>query len=224
MAFGRIMRVATTKGLQLELAPLAREDMPDYVKDGGLQLHSVTRYLNAQPAPTLQDEQEWFDRTRKAADTVAWGIYALDDDVRTLVGGTTLFSIEQGVIRQATSGIVIFRPDYWGQGVASAAHLARTLYAFEQLGLHRIRSAVIDGNAASLRALQRVGYEPVYVERNSVFVDGRLHHQTNLELLNPSEPFWSVWWGSDKPTEAALATRQRTLTALDEARRRVTLP
>lgn len=223
MAFGHMMRVTTDSGLQLELAPLRLEDMQYYIADGGMQAHSVTRYLNSLPAQTQKDEEEWFERTRTSKTVLAWGIYDITDGDKVIIGGTTLMDIESGVIRQATSGILIFRKDYWGKGVATAAHLARTRYAFEQMGLHRIRSAVIHGNDASYRALHRIGYETVYVERNTVFVDGQLRHQQNLELLNPENPFWSTWWGNDTPTARARAARQRTRDALATAQHRVTM-
>lgn len=223
MAFGRIMRV-NAGDIKLELAPLVREDMPQYVTAGGMQYHSVTQYLNQHPAPTEADEYDWFDKERADKASVTWGIYDISDDHRILIGSTSLGTIEGTIIRQATSGILIFRKDYWGKGIASAAHLARTKYAFEQLGLHRIKSAVIIGNDASYKALHRVGYEQVYVERNTVFVNGKLRHQRNLELLNPNNPFWSTWWGTDKPTDKARAARQRTRDALEKASNLVTLP
>ena len=126
-------------------------------------------------------------------------------------------------VHTATSGIIIVDKNYWGKGVASASHHARTWYAFENLGLHCIKSAVVQGNIASLRALQRCGYTHLYTQRNDVFINGKLHHTDHLECLNPIDWAWNQWWGSDQPSPEHIAARQRSLAALEWARERVVL-
>lgn len=199
MAFGPIMRFKAG-GISIELAPLTRESMSEFVScehGGGMQRFSVTRYLGRRLAPVLEDEYEWFDKTRKSSDIV-WGIWLVENDRRTLIGCSGLHGIGEdghvGFIRQATSGSMIFRPEYWGQGIASAAHKARTWYAFQHLGLHRIKSAAIKGNAGSSKALARSGYIYVYTERNELFMDGKLQHLDSFECLNPLDLFWRQWW------------------------------
>lgn len=222
MSFGHIMRFPAGE-LTIELAPLSKSGMEAFVTDGGMQYRSVTMFLNSRMAPVVEDEMEWYDKVRTDPTTVLWGIYDISGGERVLIGSSGLHGIDGDHVRQATSGILIFRKDYWGKGIASAAHRARTLYAFEQLGLHRIKSAVVIGNEASYKALWGIGYETVCIERNTVFVDGRLRHQRNLELLNPSAAAWRLWWGSDKPTTRARKARERTLLALDQARSAVQL-
>ena len=118
---------------------------------------------------------------------------------------------------------MIFRQDYWRKGIASAIHQARTWYAFEHMGLHRVMSAVIHGNIASRKALEKSGYSLVYVERNTAFVDGGMHHQDNLAALNPRETFWMQWWQGDHPTKRCIAARERTQSAIDWAKQHVKL-
>ena len=220
MAFGPVMKLTVGK-LSIELAPLGRESMGEFV--GGMQQASVTRYLAIQAAPTLEDEVEWFDKVRTDKASLAWGIWVVDDSNRTLIGNTALTSIKRAHIHQATSGSMIFRQEYWGKGIASDIHKARTWYAFQHLGLHRVMSAVVQGNIASYRALAKSGYEPVYVERNTVFVEGGLRHQDNLECLNPLDPFWGQWWHGDRPPERSLEARRRTQAALTWAQDNVEL-
>lgn len=102
-------------------------------------------------------------------------------------------------------------------------HQARTWYAFHELGLHRIMSAVIQGNEGSLKALTRSGYNLVYIERNTVFTDGQTRHQYNLECLNPRDPFWNQWWHGEKPTAEAIEARRLTRKALAWAEANVEL-
>ena len=119
---------------------------------------------------------------------------------------------------------MISDPAYWGRGIASAIHKARTWYAFQHMGLHRIMSAVLQGNVGSRKALSRSGYELVYVERNEQFVDGKLCHLDCLECLNPLEPFWSQWWHGERPPKKLVEARRCTLDALEWAEKNVTLP
>jgi len=83
---------------------------------------------------------------------------------------------------------------------------------------------VSHGNIASRKALEKSGYNLVYVERNVQFTDGKLVHQDNLECLNPDERAWSLWWGDDQPTPEAIAARQRTIDVMKWAEENVVLP
>jgi RimJ/RimL family protein N-acetyltransferase len=222
MAFGPIMQVKAGD-LMVELAPLTKENVSEFINPG-MQQASITRYLSRRSAPVLEDEQEWFERIRKEKESLTWGIYVVRGDERILIGDTTLFDITKNHIHQATSGSMIFRQEYWGKGIASAIHKARTWYAFQHLGLHRVMSAVYHGNVASLKALQKSGYDLVYVERNTSFIDGTLRHQDNLACLNPNEPFWSQWWHGERPPKHSLEARRHTQEALEWALRNVTLP
>lgn len=226
MSFGPVMRIHVGD-LYIELAPLTKESMGDFIdpikSEHGINRHSVSQYVRYTLSRTSEQEEAYYEKISNDPTCVKWGIWVLNGSERELIGLSDLNSIEGTLVRQATSGSLIFRKEYWGKGIASAAHKARTWYAFTQLGLHRIMSAVIQGNEGSLKALTRSGYNLVYVERNTHFVNGRQHHQDNLECLNPLEPFWSTWWGTDKPSQRALKARPLVETALAWAEENVEL-
>ena len=233
MAFGPIMRFKVNT-FTIELAPMTKEAMAEFVNlahGGGLQRRSITRYMGMQHAPVAEDEVEWFDKTRAAKDSLIWGIWIIEGEgeqaTRTLIGNSALFDIDTDghshLIRQATSGSMIFRQDYWGKGIASAAHKARTWYAFKHMGLHRIKSAVIQANIGSRTALERSGYTFVYTERNEQYGDGKFHHLDCLACLNPLDLFWSQWWNTDRPTRREREARTLTRAALEWADNNVEL-
>lgn len=229
MAFGPIMRLRAGE-LSIELAPLTRDVMGEFINlshGGGMQRRTVIRYMGRQLAPTLQDEYDWFDKTRADQTNVIWGIWVVGKDERILIGTSGLNGIGKdghaGFIRQATSGSMIFRPEYWGKGIASAAHKARTWYAFQYLGLHRIKSAVLQGNLGSSKALSRSGYTFVYTERNESYGDSQLHHLDCFECLNPIDLFWRQWWHGDTPPAAARQARRLTREAMAWAEENVEL-
>ena len=228
MAFGPIMRLKAGE-LTIELAPLTKEVMGEFINlqhGGGMQRLEVRRYTSSITAPVLEDEYDWFEKTRQSKDSIVWGIWVIEDDKRILIGNTSLFSFSEGhakLILQSTSASMIFRKEYWGRGIASSIHKARTWFAFQYLGLHRVKSAVIQGNVGSLKALSRSGYSLVYVERNEQFVSGQLRHLDCLECLNPNEPFWGQWWHGDRPPRRALEARRCTQVALAWAEENVEL-
>lgn len=223
MAFGPIMRVQA-KELEIELAPLTRESMARFVEPG-LQKHSIFKFLNRNSALVVEDEYEFYDIVRKRKDSLLWGIWVVDGDARKLIGCTELLGIKttDGRIVEAESGSLIFDETYWGKHIASAAHKARTWYAFQHLGLHRIKSVVVQGNGGSLKALSRSGYTLVYVKRNGSYVDGKVRHHDHLECLNPSGPFWSQWWNGDRPPKVSVEARRLTKAVLEWAEQNVKL-
>jgi RimJ/RimL family protein N-acetyltransferase len=221
MAFGPIMQLKVGE-LTVELAPIAKSDLGEFVAPG-MQQASISRYLRRRAAPVLEDELDWFEKTRSEVSSLVWGIYIIDGDKRILIGDTALQDITDDHFIQSVSGSMIFKKEYWGRGIASAIHKARTWYVFYHLGHDRIKSAVVHGNVASRKALEKSGYTPVFIERNTVFVNGKFCHQDNLECLNPSEQSWRRWWGGERPPRHSLDARQKTLEAMEWALGNVTL-
>lgn len=221
MAFGPIIKLKTSTGMQLELAPFTREDSMKFVS--GLAQHTITRYLSNGAVPSKETEEEWYDKMVHTQDSRVWGMWVDEAGERKLIGSFDLKDISRDVLAQATNGIVIFDTAYWGKGVATAVHRAGLQYGFKQLGLVRVKSAVLRGNGASLRSMEKAGFTVVYTERNTHFRDGAPRHQDNLECLNPDDWAWRLWWGEDRPTRKAIEARTKTLEALKWAEKNVEL-
>ena len=62
--------------------------------------------------------------------------------------------------RSAQVSYWIGRP-YWGRGLATRATRWLLGFAFEALKLERVRTCVLDGNTASLRVLEKLGFLPL---------------------------------------------------------------
>lgn len=219
---GSIMQVNVSDTLIIRLAPFAREDLPAFIKDGGMQSHVVMKYLARSRAQSLESEQAWYDKVIDDPSKIVWGLWDVTDPtVHVLIGNSGLFDFRQEPMRSATSGSLIVRREYWGRGIASAAHKARTAYAFQQLNLDRVTSIVMEPNTASRRALEGSGYYVYGHERNYGFVDGQYVHAEFLECLNPSEEHWRRWWGADTPSQDALAARSKAQKTLEWANKNV---
>jgi len=208
--------------LEIELAPIAREDMPRFIENGGMQNFTVTKFLGRSGGPVLEDEYDWFERSRSDKSTYCWGVYVLEGAERKLIGNTSINQINTDMMRYATTGFLIFDPSYWGKKIASHCHKARTWYGFTQLGLVQLRSGVFDGNNGSKKALQGVGYVPIFHERNQYFVDGQFIGLTSYSMVNPLDTQWNFWWHGDPVPEEFLQARKRTQQALEWASTNVT--
>ncbi len=221
MAFGPIMTVRTDTGLRLELAPFTREEVVQFAD--GLSRKSVTRFLSSSAAAqTAETEQAWYDQMIGDKTRLVWGIWVIGDE-RKLIGSFDFKNIDREILAQATNGILIVDKSYWGKGVATAVHKTSLAYAFKQLGIVRVKSAVFQGNSGSLKAMEKSGFTVVYTERNTHFRDGSPRHQDNLECLNPDDWAWRLWWGDDRPTRRAVEARAKTLDALQWAEASVEL-
>jgi RimJ/RimL family protein N-acetyltransferase len=63
---------------------------------------------------------------------------------------------------------------YWGRGIATAAARAMLDFARERTDFARLEAPVFAWNPASMRVLEKVGFERESLRRRSVFKDGKL--------------------------------------------------
>ncbi|MCH7549814.1 MAG: GNAT family N-acetyltransferase [Candidatus Krumholzibacteriota bacterium] len=67
--------------------------------------------------------------------------------------------------------------EYWGRGIATEAVVAVTQFGFEENGYKRIYAQIFEGNAASVRVLEKAGYTLEGRLRASAFKDNRFVDQ-----------------------------------------------
>jgi RimJ/RimL family protein N-acetyltransferase len=66
---------------------------------------------------------------------------------------------------------------FWGRGIMTDAVRLFTAWAFESFEIHRIHAAVFAGNQASVRVLEKGGFQREACLHASVFKDGRILDQ-----------------------------------------------
>ena len=89
-----------------------------------------------------------------------------------LVGGLTLANIRRGCAQVGSLGYWMGQP-YAGQGYMTAAVQALLPFAFSTLRLHRVEAACIPTNGASIRLLQKAGFEREGYAREYLCINGR---------------------------------------------------
>lgn len=64
--------------------------------------------------------------------------------------------------------------DFWGKGITTEAVGAVSNYAFDQFDIVRLYADVFDWNTASIRVLEKNGYQFEARLKNAVFKDGKI--------------------------------------------------
>ncbi len=212
--FGVNMRV-NFDGFGVNLRPLAKPDIAVLTAHfSSMKVHMYTQGLYAQP---YENEVEWYDKNRTDPASCLWGI--VPDGSKKVVGITALHEINS--FGSATSGIIIWDTKWWGKGVATRAHLARTLFAADYLNRTTIRSSARTKNNGSVKALLRIGYnflgtEPRTYYRAGEYIDTQLFCWLNPERIN-------ILFPKGLPDEYKVGVNKARI-ALNKARKVVSLP
>ena len=140
---------------------------------------SLTRYANnrnvsrnlrdAFPFPyTLADATEWLGHAIERSPESNWAIASATE----VIGGIGLTFGSDVHRRSAEIGYWLGEP-FWGRGIATAALIAVTEYAFAEHDLARLHAGVYEWNPASARVLEKAGYVLEGRLRKSVTKDGQ---------------------------------------------------
>ena len=98
------------------------------------------------------------------------------------IGRCGIYPHFEGDITIPGEGVLAFylaRP-YWRQGLATEAGAAFVRFGFEELGLQKIVATVQEGNSASLRVLQKLGFTLARIEHGP-----RTFHHFTLSRPEP---------------------------------------
>ncbi len=126
------------RATDVESADLAGDSIPESIEMG---------------AAWLQRHRDRFQQQT----AIRWSILPKG---ATESAGTVGLIITSKEHRTAEFGIVVGRA-YWGKGIGTAATQLVTRCGFEVLGLAEIRAEVLQRNAASLRLLEKAGFQRI---------------------------------------------------------------
>lgn len=110
-----------------------------------------------------------------------WGVALRESD--ELIGTVTLINFDF-TNHRAEIGYALARA-FWGHGYIQEALHAVLEYAFEDLSLHRIEADVDPRNAASIRTLERLGFQKEGYLRQRWHVGGEIQDALFFGLLRP---------------------------------------
>lgn len=176
--FGFRMRVEYD-GFGVLLRPLKREEL--FLLADGFSSLEVNMWTGQDHAQTISSEEKWYEKVEGDQNSYLWSIVPDGRDLP--IGVTSLNRID--IHGTCTSGIVVWDTSWWGKGVTTRSHLARTVYAADFLNRSTILSFVRTQNPASFSALKRVGYFVLGVALRDVYRMGKWWDTYHLEWINP---------------------------------------
>ena len=109
---------------------------------------------------------------REIRNGTGYPFFVFSPDGEPLLGGLTLSQVQRGETQSAILG-------YWmsashaGKGLMGAAVRAVTGFAFDTLHLNRLEAACLPHNEASIRLLEKVGFQREGYARKYLCIDGR---------------------------------------------------
>ncbi len=131
------------------------------------------------PHPYSEKDAEWFINH-------SLGMEVQENFAITYGGdfcGIISANVQTDVYRKsAEMGYWIGEP-FWGNGIATEATNLICEYAFDNLGVERIFSSVFDYNKASMRVMEKCGFEKEGIFRKAVFKKGQLWDEHKFAKL-----------------------------------------
>ncbi len=142
----------------------------------------VMRYWSSAPLPDREaaaDLQREIAEGNESETMLKWGLALRDSD--TVIGTTTLFnlSLDNG---RAELGYAMAHA-HWGRGYMNEALTALVSHAFEVMELRRLEADVDPRNAASIRTLERLGFQREGFLRERWHVNGEIQDAFFYGLL-----------------------------------------
>lgn len=164
---------------RLDLIEIRQEHLSDIFKLFGDE--NVTRYYNLLPFQTEQDGQklvDWFSSRFHEGLGIRWGI-ALKGNPHII--GTIGFN-NYTKHHRANVGYDL-QTAYWNNGYVTEALQAVIAYGFNVLEVNRIEAEVMQGNIASEKVLEKLGFQHEGILREWMLWNGRYYDMTMLSLL-----------------------------------------
>ena len=173
-------RLPTLETPRLRLRWLTPDDAPALFAVFGDP--EVCRYWSRPPLADVDDAralQAEISASFAERSLFQWGI--AERDGGRLVGTCTLASISAEHAR-AEVGFALARA-CWGRGYVAEALPVLLRFAFDTLGLHRLEADADPRNAASIRALERVGFVREGLQRERYWMSGEWQDAVLFGLL-----------------------------------------
>jgi len=142
----------------------------------------VMRYWSTLPLESFEEARTLLKEIQtgnQQRTMVKWGVALKATDI--MIGTVTLFHLEQSQGR-AEIGYAQARA-YWGHGYIHEALQSLLTYAFEEMRLRRVEADVDPRNAASIKTLERLGFQKEGFLRERWHVGGEIQDALFYGLL-----------------------------------------
>lgn len=131
---------------------------------------------------TLEDARQWVEAALHQGPETHFVI-----EVEGEAAGTIGLELGADVYGHSAEIGYWLAEQYWGRGIATAAVRELTEWGFSTFGLVRVQALVFENNAASVRVLEKAGFELEGRMRRAVVKNGRMMDQLLYGKLAPRE-------------------------------------
>lgn len=129
---------------------------------------------------TLKDAHDFIEMKLAITPTFDFAII-YEDDFVGVIGGNGQNDIYR---HSAEIGYWLGEP-YWGKGIASEAVKLIVEYAFNELDIKRLFTSVFDYNPASMKVLEKAGFQREGIAVKSIIKNDAYHNEVKFGLVNP---------------------------------------
>lgn len=172
----------TIQATRLALRRISTDDV-----DALFEVFSNAEVMRYWSTPPLAERAGAVELVNEIHDSFArqvmlkWGVARQADNL--LIGTTTLYNLDF-TNRRAELGYALGRK-HWGQGYMHEALQALLSFAFETLDLRRLEADVDPRNKASIKSLERLGFQREGFLRERWEVGGEIQDALFYGLLRP---------------------------------------
>jgi ribosomal-protein-alanine N-acetyltransferase len=143
----------------------------------------VSRYSSSPPMAEIGEARALLDRAVSSFSqhaAIRWAITRGTDGL--VIGTCNVFHVDEQN-RRGELGYALKR-EFWGNGFIHEALSALLDYAFGTLHLHRLEADIDPRNGASIRAVERLGFQREGIRRERWHVAGEISDSLMMGLLS----------------------------------------
>jgi RimJ/RimL family protein N-acetyltransferase len=130
----------------------------------------IRKYARYEMPLTVEEVKKYFEPTKEEVKTdIFFEIWHKNS--KNPIGYTGFIRINW-FTRSAHIFFLIGDIDYWGQNIATEAGQLVINYGFEELNLHKIVARVFSPNKASLRVVEKLGFNLEITLKKEIYIDG----------------------------------------------------
>lgn len=165
-------------GRSVRLSPLDPLDAPAYAQ--WVNADHLKPYLNRPWEISEQEERQRVETLMSSANAVGFALRMKEDGA--LIGRTAIWNVHS-VNRSGLFTIFIGDRAQWSKGLGTEATALTTIYAMDELKLHRLELECYVYNDRALRTYERLGFKREGIRREAKLHDGAFHDAIQMAIL-----------------------------------------
>lgn len=171
------MKTMVILGDRMRLRPLQEDDLPLRVK--WYNDPDVRKTLVVTEQFELEKTRQWF---KAVQDNDSRMDFLIETPDGTPMGVTGLLHIDR-FHGTAECFCIIGEKSFWGGGLGTEIHSVLIQWAFEHLGLYKIRADIRTNNPAIFKVVQKLGFQIEGTLRKEILLEGRRQDLYRIGLL-----------------------------------------